>query len=58
MTSMTDDRIRAAVASPARYFCFSAGSGITLLAIKFLNLPISASSAWHTLAGGVLALAR
>jgi hypothetical protein len=36
----------------------SARRSITLLAIKFLNLPISASSAWHTLAGGVLALAQ
>jgi len=32
--------------------------GIVLLAIKLLNLPISTSTAWHTLAGGVLALAQ
>jgi len=32
--------------------------GIVLLAIKLLNWPISTSSAWHTLAGGVLALAQ
>jgi hypothetical protein len=32
--------------------------GIALLAVKFLNLPISMSSTWHTLAGGALALAQ
>jgi hypothetical protein len=32
--------------------------GIALVAVKFLNLPISTSSWWHSLAGGVLALAQ
>jgi len=26
--------------------------------VKILNLPISMSSAWHSLAGGILALAQ
>jgi hypothetical protein len=32
--------------------------GIALIAVKLLNLPISASHAWHSLAGGILAMAQ
>jgi hypothetical protein len=32
--------------------------GIALVAVKVLNWPISATSAWHSLAGGILALAQ
>ena len=32
--------------------------GITLLAVKLLNWPISITPAWHALAGGILALAQ
>ena len=32
--------------------------GLALVAIKLLNWPISATPAWHALAGGILALAR
>jgi hypothetical protein len=32
--------------------------GIALIAVKLLNLPISTSHAWHSLAGGILALAQ
>jgi hypothetical protein len=32
--------------------------GIALIAIKLLNWPISTTSAWHSLAGGILALAQ
>ena len=32
--------------------------GIALVAVKILNWPISATSAWHSLAGGILALAQ
>ena len=32
--------------------------GIALIAVKFLNWPISASSAWHSFAGGILAMAQ
>ena len=32
--------------------------GITLVAIKLVNWPISTSPAWHALAGGVRALAQ
>jgi hypothetical protein len=32
--------------------------GIALLAVKLLNLPISTSAAWHSLAGGILAMAQ
>ena len=32
--------------------------GIVLVALKFLNLPISMSSWWHSFAGGILALAQ
>jgi hypothetical protein len=32
--------------------------GIALLAVKLLNWPISTTSAWHSLAGGILALAQ
>ena len=32
--------------------------GITLLAVKLLNWPISATAAWHSLAGGILAMAH
>jgi hypothetical protein len=31
---------------------------IALLAVKLLNLPISTSATWHSLAGGILALAQ
>ena len=32
--------------------------GIALLAVKLLNWPVSTSAAWHSLAGGILALAQ
>jgi hypothetical protein len=32
--------------------------GIALLAVKFLNWPISMTPAWHWFAGGILALAQ
>ncbi|MDO9059284.1 MAG: hypothetical protein Q7U92_09750 [Bradyrhizobium sp.] len=32
--------------------------GIALLAVKLLNWPLSESSAWHSLAGGILAMAQ
>jgi hypothetical protein len=32
--------------------------GFALVAIKLLNLPVSATQAWHTLAGGILAMAQ
>ncbi|HET7086429.1 MAG TPA: hypothetical protein VFI23_16770 [Rhizomicrobium sp.] len=32
--------------------------GAALIAVKVLNLPISASSWWHAFAGGILALAQ
>jgi len=32
--------------------------GIALLAVKFLNWPISASPMWHAFAGGILAMAQ
>jgi hypothetical protein len=32
--------------------------GIALVAVKLLNWPISATSAWHSFAGGMLALAQ
>lgn len=32
--------------------------GIAYLAVKFLNLPISETAAWHSFAGGILALAQ
>ena len=32
--------------------------GVMLVAIKFLNWPISTSAAWHSFAGGLLALAQ
>jgi hypothetical protein len=32
--------------------------GAALVAVKILNWPISATSAWHSLAGGILALAQ
>jgi len=32
--------------------------GAVLIAVKLLNLPISTSHAWHSLAGGILALAQ
>jgi hypothetical protein len=32
--------------------------GAALVAVKFLNWPISATPAWHSLAGGILALAQ
>jgi hypothetical protein len=32
--------------------------GAALVALKLLNWPISATSAWHSLAGGILALAQ
>jgi hypothetical protein len=32
--------------------------GTTLLAMKLLNWPISTTSAWHSLAGGILAMAQ
>ena len=32
--------------------------GITLLAVKLLNWPISITPAWHAIAGGILALAQ
>jgi hypothetical protein len=32
--------------------------GMALVAVKILNWPISATSAWHSLAGGILALAQ
>jgi hypothetical protein len=32
--------------------------GIALLAVKLLNWPISTTTAWHSLAGGILALAQ
>jgi hypothetical protein len=32
--------------------------GAALIAVKVLNLPISASSWWHSFAGGILALAQ
>src|SRR6266436_6958049 len=32
--------------------------GMALVAVKLLNWPISATSAWHFLAGGILALAQ
>lgn len=32
--------------------------GIALLATKLLNWPISTTAAWHSLAGGILAMAR
>lgn len=32
--------------------------GIVLVAVKLLNWPISTTSAWHSLAGGILALAQ
>lgn len=32
--------------------------GAVLVALKFLNLPLSATPVWHSFAGGVLALAQ
>jgi hypothetical protein len=32
--------------------------GIALLAVKFLNWPISATPLWHSIAGGILAMAQ
>ncbi len=32
--------------------------GIALVAVKLLNWPISTSAAWHSLAGGILAMAQ
>jgi hypothetical protein len=32
--------------------------GIALIAVKLLNLPLSATQAWHTLAGGILTMAQ
>ena len=32
--------------------------GAALLAVKFLNWPISMTPAWHSFAGGILALAQ
>jgi hypothetical protein len=32
--------------------------GLVLVAIKILNLPISATHAWHSFAGGILAMAQ
>jgi hypothetical protein len=32
--------------------------GLALVAVKLLNLPISMSGAWHSFAGGILALAQ
>ncbi len=32
--------------------------GIALLAVKLLNWPISTTAAWHSIAGGILALAQ
>jgi hypothetical protein len=32
--------------------------GAVLIAVKLLNLPISTSHAWHSLAGGILVLAQ
>jgi hypothetical protein len=32
--------------------------GVALIAIKLLNWPISTTTAWHSLAGGILALAQ
>jgi len=32
--------------------------GLTLVAIKLLNWPVSATAAWHAFAGGILALAQ
>jgi hypothetical protein len=32
--------------------------GIALVAVKFLNWPISATPLWHSFAGGILALAQ
>jgi hypothetical protein len=32
--------------------------GITLVAVKLLNLPISETQAWHAFAGGILAMAQ
>jgi hypothetical protein len=32
--------------------------GLTLVAIKFLNWPVSTTAAWHSFAGGILALAQ
>jgi hypothetical protein len=32
--------------------------GLALVAVKFLNWPISLTPAWHTFAGGILALAQ
>jgi hypothetical protein len=32
--------------------------GIVLVALKLLNLPLSATAAWHSFAGGLLALAQ
>lgn len=32
--------------------------GVALLAVKFLNWPISMTPAWHSFAGGILALAQ
>jgi hypothetical protein len=36
------------------YLC----GGAALIAVKLLNLPISASAWWHSFAGGILALAQ
>jgi hypothetical protein len=32
--------------------------GLALITVKFLNWPISVSPAWHSLAGGILAMAQ
>ena len=32
--------------------------GIVLVAVKLLNWPISTTSAWHSFAGGILAMAQ
>jgi hypothetical protein len=32
--------------------------GLALVAVKLLNWPISISAAWHSFAGGILALAQ
>ena len=51
--AMVQDRRTTGRVHPV-YIC----GGIALLAVKVLNWPVSTTSAWHSLAGGILALAQ
>ena len=51
--AMVQDRRTTGRVHPV-YIC----GGIALLVVKVLNWPVSTTSAWHSLAGGILALAQ